>query len=86
MYFVAVYSVVPFGNHPKSDVNRTCLFLNLQVITAVDFEMMFVFCGFMTFNVLYSHISEGIQYVTRRKDQKKKKIICYLLDSHFRTK
>jgi len=57
MYFIAVYSVVPFGNHPKSDVNRKRLFLNLQVITAVVFELLFVFCGFMTFNVFYSDVS-----------------------------
>jgi len=69
MYVTAVYSIVPFGNHPKSDVNRTCLFLNLQVITAVVCEM-FVFCGFMTFNVFYSDVSERIHYITQRVDRK----------------
>ena len=34
MYFIAVYSLVPFGNRTKIDVHKTRLFLNLQVITA----------------------------------------------------
>jgi hypothetical protein len=41
--------------------------------------MLFVFCGFMTFIVFYSHVSEGI---TRRKDRKNEN---YSLDSHLRT-
>jgi hypothetical protein len=61
MYFIAVYSVVPFRNHPKSDVNGTCLFLNLQVFTVVVFFNFFSFCGLMTFNVLYSHVLEEIK-------------------------
>lgn len=82
MYFIAACSVVPFGNHPKSDVNRSCLFINLQVIKAVVSEILFVFWGFMKFNVFYSRVSERIQYITRRKDQKNEN---YLLDSLSRT-
>jgi hypothetical protein len=43
--------------------------------------MLFVFCGFMTFKVHYSYVSEGIQYFTLRKDRKNKN---YLLYSHLR--
>jgi hypothetical protein len=82
MYFIAACSVVPFGNHPKSDVNRSCLFINLQVIKGVVSEILFVFWGFMKFNVFYSRVSERIQYITRRKDQKNEN---YLLDSLSRT-